>query len=726
MRGILRSLVRQAKLQSRTDGRRIRSCANSDTAEILETRALLAAQIVSSDAPVKTVAEGETIDIPVVYQTLNDNGGAAALQADKFNFNLHFDADVLQLVSVNEINQEDLQVSPATARPESDPLVIGDDNDAATETVLLASYVDDSTGTAGWPNAPSAGGTVLYIARFTALTGFVETTINFSANETGAVVGGSGNFSFQFNPVTLQTPAGPTVSVSDAAPVNEGSPAVFTVSLNQAASETVTVVYSTEEGNGPSGALEGEDYTPANSQSVVFNPGETQKTISIPTIDDFTIEGEENFGILLQSATGVTIRGPRGTATIIDDDSGLPALSIADASAVTEGQPAQFVVSLDQASTSVVTVTYTTEDGNGPTGANGGSDFADATATLTFQPGETQKTITVNTIDDSFSESDESFGVALSASNNARISRVLATGTIQDNDSGLPFLRIADAATVTEGGTSEFVVTLSRAADAQVTVSYSTSDGSGPTGATSGADFVAQNNQTLTFAVGETSKTISVVTNDDTIAEPSESFEVALTEAIGASIDISLGIGIIQDNDTTQASGNVDGDSDFDASDSFLIHLVRLAGTNAQIDQVKGGSPLTAAQIRTNVDALGTAGDVDGDTDFDASDSFLIHLVRLAGTNAQIDQVKGGSPLTAAQIRTNVDNLGSTGGQGRSFASSSPVLQAVLSAEPEDNSDELLAGTSSSSSEFAMATTAVEDVYDEVWSDDFRGWISTL
>lgn len=725
MRGILRSLVRQSKSHVRGTSRRTQFCGSSNPAEILEDRALLAAQIVSSDAPVKTVAEGETIDIPVVYQTLNDNGGAAALQADGFNFNLHFDADVLQLVSVNEINQEDLQLSPATARPESDPLVIGDDNDASTETVLLANYVDDPNGTLGWPNTPTANGTVLYIARFTALSGFVETTINFSANETGSVVGGTGDFSFQFNPVTLQTPAGPTVSVSNAAPVTEGGLAVFTVSLNTATADAVNVVYSTEEGNGPSGALAGEDFTAVTAETLTFQPGETQKTISVQTTNDFTIEGDEEFGILLQSATGVTIRGPRGTATILDDDSGLPALTIADAPSVTEGQDASFVVSLDQASANVITVTYTTEDGNGPTGANGGSDFAEQTNTLTFQPGETQKTVTIETIDDSFSESDESFGVALSASNNARISRVLATGTIQDNDSGLPFLRIADAATVTEGGTSEFVVTLSRAADEAVTVSFSTSDGSGPTGATSGSDFEALNNQTLTFAVGETSKTISVVTTDDTESETDESFEVTLTEAIGASIDISLGLGTILDNDTAQATGNVDGDSDFDASDSFLIHLVKLSGTDAQIEQVKGSSPLTATQIRAGIDALETAGDVDGDSDFDASDSFLIHLVKLSGTNAQIDQVKGSSALTAAQIRTNVDNLAPSNGQGRKSASSAPVLQAVLSADPDDNTTELFGDSDNDASPFVLAANDADQAYDEVWTE-FRSWISTL
>ena len=106
------------------------------------------------------------------------------------------------------------------------------------------------------------------------------------------------------------------------------------------------------------------------------------------------------------------------------------------------------------------------------------------------------------------------------------------------------------------------------------------------------------------------------------------------------------------------ASGDTDGDRDFDANDAFLIQLVKLSGTNAQIDASKGPSSLAATQIRDRVSALeSVGGDTDGDGDFDANDAFLIQLVKLAGTNAQIDASKGASALTAAQVRENVDAL---------------------------------------------------------------------
>ncbi len=62
---------------------------------------------------------------------------------------------------------------------------------------------------------------------------------------------------------------------------------------------------------------------------------------------------------------------------------------------------------------------------------------------------------------------------------------------------------------------------------------------------------------------------------------------------------------IVTTTDDDGVPGNVDGDTDFDANDSFLIHLVNLSGTDLQIEQSRGSSQLAATQIRANVNALG-------------------------------------------------------------------------------------------------------------------------
>lgn len=116
----------------------------------------------------------------------------------------------------------------------------------------------------------------------------------------------------------------------------------------------------------------------------------------------------------------------------------------------------------------------------------------------------------------------------------------------------------------------------------------------------------------------------------------------------------------LEDRLLLAAVADVDGDDDFDANDAFLMHLVALSATDDTIQRSKGGSSLTATEIRTAIKQARVAADVDRDADFDANDSFLIQLVSLAGTDVQIDQTKGSSTQEAAQIRINVNNLGPT------------------------------------------------------------------
>ena len=94
---------------------------------------------------------------------------------------------------------------------------------------------------------------------------------------------------------------------------------------------------------------------------------------------------------------------------------------------------------------------------------------------------------------------------------------------------GPPGLSVADAETDEgAGATVEFAVTLSRAASGAVTVDYATSDGT----ATAGSDYTGTSG-TLTFAVGETQKTVSVPVLDDGVDEGEETFTLTLSNADG-------------------------------------------------------------------------------------------------------------------------------------------------------------------------------------------------
>ncbi len=95
-----------------------------------------------------------------------------------------------------------------------------------------------------------------------------------------------------------------------------------------------------------------------------------------------------------------------------------------------------------------------------------------------------------------------------------------------------PALSVADAR-ATEGVDSAlvFVVTLDRSASGEVTVSYATSDGT----AAAGEDYEAASG-TLSFAAGETEKTVEVAVLDDAHDEGEETLAFALSGAAGAAI----------------------------------------------------------------------------------------------------------------------------------------------------------------------------------------------
>jgi hypothetical protein len=113
-----------------------------------------------------------------------------------------------------------------------------------------------------------------------------------------------------------------------------------------------------------------------------------------------------------------------------------------------------------------------------------------------------------------------------------------------------PQITISDV-TAREGrsGTTLFVftVSLSDPSDQAVTVHFSTADGTAISSGT-GADYQAQSG-TLTFAPGETTKTITIVVNGDRTKEADETFFVNLSDAVGATVLDGQGLGTIQNDD---------------------------------------------------------------------------------------------------------------------------------------------------------------------------------
>ncbi|HEY1379633.1 MAG TPA: Calx-beta domain-containing protein [Gemmataceae bacterium] len=225
---------------------------------------------------------------------------------------------------------------------------------------------------------------------------------------------------------------------------------------------------------------------------------------------------------------------------------GTPSISVTDAPAVTEGntgtRTATFTVTLSAPSTQPVTVAYAT--GNGT--ATAGGDYQAASGTLTFAPGETTKTITVPVLGDRLGEANETFVVNLSSPTNAIITDGQGAGTILDDE---PRVSIGDV-TKLEGrnGKTSFVftVTLSAAYDQAVTVSFRTANG---TATTSNGDYTAKAG-TLTFAPGQTAKTITIEVKGDNKRESNEAFYLDLFgNGSNSVLSKSRGLGTILNDD---------------------------------------------------------------------------------------------------------------------------------------------------------------------------------
>lgn len=135
------------------------------------------------------------------------------------------------------------------------------------------------------------------------------------------------------------------------------------------------------------------------------------------------------------SGTGGAI-GSLGGVVTIAGNVGQPkpvVLAIADAS-VLEGNKGTttvpVTVTLSKGSSQTITVSYRTVDGT----AKAKEDYSATIGTLTFQPGQTSRTISVSIKGDRKREPDETFTVQLSNSVGATISDAVATVTILNDD----------------------------------------------------------------------------------------------------------------------------------------------------------------------------------------------------------------------------------------------------------------------------------------------------
>ena len=251
-----------------------------------------------------------------------------------------------------------------------------------------------------------------------------------------------------------------------------------------------------------------------------------------------------------------------------------PTVEITGGSA-TEGDAIEYTVTLSRVADQDVEVQWETDEvsaiRNAYAVATEGADYTPGSGSLTFEPGETKKTISVQTKQDTIGEAPEAVVVTLSNLSGGAVFKsregsdrcpwdkcgasplCCACGLIVD-DGDDPGVSISDAWAKESDGGMGFRISLNKASESTVSVSFATEDGT----AVAGEDYT-RTTRTVEFSVGETSRTVTVPIIDDDVSEQNETMIVRLSDIKGAYFIDEQAQGTIVDTEHTLTVSDASG-----------------------------------------------------------------------------------------------------------------------------------------------------------------------
>ena len=267
-----------------------------------------------------------------------------------------------------------------------------------------------------------------------------------------------------------------------------------------------------------------------------FAEGVTSQTVVVRARGDGEVEADETFALTLANPTGGPQLGTAAaTATILNDDS---ALSIAALDGnLAEGADGRTTAFTFQVTRAGDTSTAAAADWAVVAAGASADDFVGGAlpeGTVSFAPGETAQTITIEVAGDELVEASEGFAVTLAnPTGGVTLDVATATGTIRNDDVlGTSVVSVVDASdrTVAEGSdvATPVAFTVVRTGELQGAVTVAWAVG----GDVDGADFVGGRlpGGTLSFAPGETSKDVSLAVLADAAPEGDELVRFTLSQ----------------------------------------------------------------------------------------------------------------------------------------------------------------------------------------------------
>jgi len=422
------------------------------------------------------------------------------------------------------------------------------------------------------------------------------------------------------------------ISIADVTVKEIDKQAIISITMDNPVDKSVSITGNTRQ---TGSAIKGDDYVQVLGKAFTFDAGDTfTNTQIIVTInDDNLVEATESFLLELSdivvdnrnvvfSSGGSTVSGE---ITITDADAAV--ISVSNETESENGNNMIFTVSLSAPVDKSVTISANTLN---VTAVGGGNDFTSiVNSPITFSATDNEsQTFIVPITNDDVVEGTEIFNLVLSnitveAGRDVTFvgggSSTTGVGTITDEDEAS--VSINDV-TMIEGDagtlTYTFDVTLTGGVDQNVTLDYTTGDG---TATIDDNDYVAANGSLNFSGTAGQVLTLDVITNGDLVVEEDEIFNVILSnlDAGGKNVSINkaTGVGTLTNTDSRPVVTegiviNVSEDAEVTTMLSPVITATDLKGT--PVWSIVSITAVSSAgnTVTTGLDAVFTIGSDDG------------------------------------------------------------------------------------------------------------------
>ncbi|QDT43125.1 50S ribosomal protein L24P [Gimesia alba] len=324
-------------------------------------------------------------------------------------------ADNLATITIIDNDSAAFSINDLTVNEDAGTVTLTVSLDHAVHTTVTVDYYTADNSAANPSDYLSRTGTLIFTLGEQPLTitipivdsDLVESTESFFVNLTNIQASGLDvTYADAQGEVTILDDDQATLTIDDMIVDEAAGTASITVSLDQPVQTNVSVDFATADQT----AVDSDDYL-ATVGTVTFNPGEQSQTLTVDLVNTDLVEPDETFLVNLTNlqANGhnVILGDSQATVTITDDDQA--SLTINDVTVNENEGTAMITVSLDKPVDTTISIDFATADQT----AFAPDDYQSMSGSLTFNPGEQSKTITVSIVDSIPLEQDETFLVNL-------------------------------------------------------------------------------------------------------------------------------------------------------------------------------------------------------------------------------------------------------------------------------------------------------------------------